>query len=168
MEKYSKLTHIPPWNETTILSLGIERHQIPDRLLFRFWTCDFSSFWGDSAALDEALPKWIISKATGICNSREWMSLMPSSPERLFGATSCYRLETFWLWFFRVMTIYSHQTAALLPKRDRHEGETQSLGSLWVLQCPTPVKRSYSTREDEEEWGTDLSQYIKRSICIHV
>lgn len=116
------LTHVSPWNETTILSLGIESHQIPDVLLFRFWTCDFSNFWDDSAALDEALPKWIISKATGICNSREQMYLIPSSPERLFGATSCYLLETFWLWFFLVMTVYSHQTAALLPKRDRHEG----------------------------------------------
>lgn len=137
-------------------------------LLFRFWRCGFSSIWGDSTALDEALPKWIISKATGICNSSEQMSLTLAIPGRLFGATLCSLLEIFGLWFSLVTTVQSPPTTSLLPKRDRHEREIQSLGSLWGPQCPTPVKRSYSTRKDEEGWGTDLSLYIKRSICIHV
>lgn len=168
MEKYSELIHVPPWNETTILSLGIERHQIPDVLLFRFWTCDFSSFWGDSAALHEALPKWIISKAAGICNSREWClwcrHLMTGCLVLLlatFWRHSGY--DSFWLW----LSTHNRQQ----PSCQREIGMKEK-SSHWGLSeffsASTPVKRSYSTRKDEEGWGTDLYIYLKRSICIHV
>lgn len=123
MEKYSELTHVSPWNETTILSLGIEGHQIPDKLLFIFWTCGFSSIWGDSAALGEALPKWIISKATGICNSREWMSLKGCLVLLLatFWRHSGY--DSFWLW----LSIHTRQQ----PSCQREIGMKEK-SSHWV------------------------------------
>lgn len=79
--------------------------------------------------------------------------------------------DSFWLW----LSIHTRQQ----PSCQREIG-MKDKSSHWGLSeffsAPTPVKRSYSTRKDEEGWGTDLSLYIYKekymytciSTCMYV